>query len=159
MECPRCRGRVEAYTLGRREAAICQECGWVGVTTSLSGEGDTEAPESWDEALDRVTDRQVSKDRDYRPMPPVVSEAETPDVADDPEKGDSSKEDPGLAEIGDIDETALNRLRAAEIHTVADLAHADPLDIATQTDMSEQAARAYIRKASIQIVTDDAGEE
>lgn len=56
MECPRCNGPVESFTLGEATAVVCETCGYVGIPTDhrvVSG-----SSESWEEALERFRDRQ-----------------------------------------------------------------------------------------------------
>lgn len=54
MECPRCGGRLERYTLGDRETASCGDCGYVGVPVEHRGE--RRRVESWEEAIARYSD-------------------------------------------------------------------------------------------------------
>lgn len=59
MECPRCEGPVESYTLDGTSAVVCQRCGYVGIPTDhRSG---TETSESRDEAIARFLSNQESK--------------------------------------------------------------------------------------------------
>ncbi len=54
MECPRCGGKLEQYTLGDRETASCGDCGYVGVPVEHRGE--LRRVESWEEAISRYPD-------------------------------------------------------------------------------------------------------
>lgn len=58
MECPRCDGPVEAYTLEGTTAVVCQECGYVGVPADHRSVADSS--ESWDEAIERFLAQQES---------------------------------------------------------------------------------------------------
>lgn len=62
MECPRCDGDLDAYTLGGREAVICRDCGYVGIDTDHHTEPTSE--ESWSDALDRFREGNAEDDDD-----------------------------------------------------------------------------------------------
>jgi predicted flap endonuclease-1-like 5' DNA nuclease len=174
MDCQRCSGPLEAYTLGGRSAAICQQCGWVGVKASLQGDGERESPESWDEALGRVTERRVSTDRDETTLPDVATGAERAantggdDGTERVEalgttEGDREQEgaDDDTADLGAIDgldSADADRLRGLGVRTVADLASADPRSLADRTGISEADTRAYVRKASVRLATERSGD-
>jgi predicted flap endonuclease-1-like 5' DNA nuclease len=169
MDCKRCSGPLEAYRLGGRRAAICQRCGWVGVKASLRGEGQREPPESWDDALGRVTELRIATDRDETTLPGVATGEETAasagglggtESADEFGTTESEREQEGADDAADLgvidglDGTDAKRLRTLGVRTVADLADADPLSLADRTELSEADARGHVRKASVHLATE-----
>ena len=55
MECPRCGGQLETYSLDGEKAVGCGSCGYVGVDVEHYREPDD--AESWDEALERFYEK------------------------------------------------------------------------------------------------------
>jgi hypothetical protein len=51
MACPQCGGALQTYSLGGREASVCEDCGYVGI--AADHKGDPVVVESWDDALRR----------------------------------------------------------------------------------------------------------
>ena len=123
MDCLRCDGPVAAYSIGDRRAPVCERCGWVGIEASLTGAGEDGPPESWDDAIGRMSDRRVAAASTRTRLPGTVlperqeerdGEAETPrgverrsidglaDPVADPgsESGAEAEADPGI-EQGD----------------------------------------------------------
>ncbi len=53
MDCPRCGGDLEAYTLGGRDAKACNACGFVGI--KVEHNPSAASSESWEDAIDRAS--------------------------------------------------------------------------------------------------------
>ena len=51
MDCPRCGGGIEEYSLLGSEAQFCESCGYVGV--AVEHQRESREVETWDEALER----------------------------------------------------------------------------------------------------------
>lgn len=51
MDCPRCGGDIEEYSLSGHESQICEGCGFVGV--SIEHQREPMEVESWEDALER----------------------------------------------------------------------------------------------------------
>ncbi|AGN02904.1 hypothetical protein L593_14850 [Salinarchaeum sp. Harcht-Bsk1] len=56
MECPRCGGEIETYSLAGHDADICESCGYVGV--AVEHQSEPEEFESWTDALERFYEEQ-----------------------------------------------------------------------------------------------------
>ncbi len=54
MECPRCGGPLERYTLSGQSSVTCEGCGYAGVSVDHRGERRT--VETWTEAMSRISD-------------------------------------------------------------------------------------------------------
>lgn len=77
MECPRCGGDLDRYTLGPREAVGCDSCGYVGVPVEHRGE--RTRVESWEAAVSRYSGAAASvtvETVDGDPVLEVVLDAE-----------------------------------------------------------------------------------
>jgi len=86
-----------------------------------------------------------------------------PAVDAEPDQGegtgtDSGSDADGLETISG-DPRELEQLRAAGIETVEELAAADHVDIADRIALSGDTVRTYVRRASIQVVTEEPGPE
>jgi len=61
MDCSRCGGDLEVYSLGDKEAYVCADCGFVD--TPVEHEIATQSqPEPWERALQRFYDKHVDQD-------------------------------------------------------------------------------------------------
>lgn len=61
MDCSRCGGDLEVYSLGEAEAYVCVDCGFVD--TPVDHEVSTQAdPEPWERALHRFYEKHVDGD-------------------------------------------------------------------------------------------------
>jgi uncharacterized paraquat-inducible protein A len=58
MECPRCDGPMESYTLEDTTAVVCPRCGYVGIPADHRSV--TEPSESWDDAIERFLTEEES---------------------------------------------------------------------------------------------------
>lgn len=58
MECPRCGGRLETYSLGEEESVGCESCGYVGV--EVEHDHEPLRFESWDDAIERFYEKHES---------------------------------------------------------------------------------------------------
>lgn len=101
MDCPRCGGKLDVYSLGGRQSGVCTECGYVGIPADHHSEPD-EPPEPWPEALKRF----------YRRLQP---DAEPAGAGDGEEAGD-----------GQVDYEAVV---AGTIPEVKERVEADDLDV------------------------------
>jgi hypothetical protein len=61
MECSRCGGNLETYTLDGNEAYVCAECGFVDTPVEHEATPRPE-PEPWEEALKRFHEKYVEGD-------------------------------------------------------------------------------------------------
>ncbi len=75
------------------------------------------------------------------PSEPMGETASSADAAED------LAEEYALTDVGGIGETYAERLREAGIETVADLANADPVDLAEATGVGESRIRDWVRQA------------
>lgn len=93
MDCPRCGASLVAYSLQNQTERVCEECGYVGLTTTHTVPAKTEISESWDEVLDRFTERSAKTDfevmthRSREPPTPQEIEAEEDDTTGDDTDG------------------------------------------------------------------------
>ena len=58
MDCPRCGGEVETYSLSGNDAEICESCGYVGV--AVEHQSERLEFESWNDALERFYENHSS---------------------------------------------------------------------------------------------------
>ena len=80
--------------------------------------------------------------------------AESPSSEDDDASGDDTG---GLETIDGIQTSEAERLRAAGVETIEELAATDHADLAEETGLPIGRIRTFVRRASIQVGTDDPG--
>jgi hypothetical protein len=105
MECPRCGGELETYSLWGRETKSCRRCNYLGVPVEHTSDRDD--PESWDDAISRF----YEKYGDDAEIPVDVEELDASDLPDDfsgdPEElDDLGSEREGVE--GDAEETGAD---------------------------------------------------
>ncbi len=61
MDCSRCGGDLEVYSLGENEAYVCVDCGFVGTPVEHTISTQSE-PEPWERALQRFYEKHVGGD-------------------------------------------------------------------------------------------------
>jgi len=100
MDCPRCGGSLDAYTLQENRALRCADCGWTGTEADLADVEGVGPSESWEEALEGVSGRPGTVDRRGADLPPVATGETTdeggeptPHVERIPDAGDSEESD------------------------------------------------------------------
>ncbi|MEF8825762.1 MAG: hypothetical protein V5A27_05400 [Halapricum sp.] len=109
MECSRCGGDLETYTLDGNEAYVCAECGFVDTPVEHEATPRPE-PEPWEEALKRFHEKYVEGDVAITGTGETAAlvelESEEPDVADDAsgESADEDSKSEGVDESSDSDE-------------------------------------------------------
>ena len=178
MDCPRCGGSLEAYTLRGSRAVSCTQCRWTGTEAALADVEEAGPSLSWDEVIDRASGRGGHVARRRADMPPIVT-GESADSGDDPTPhvervpggttgnlpvgdGDGSVEDAdasgdatgSLETIDGIQTSEAERLRAAGVETMEELAAADRAGLAEETGLPIGRIRTFVGRASIQDVTD-----
>ncbi|MFB6297801.1 MAG: hypothetical protein ABEH56_04705 [Salinirussus sp.] len=95
MDCPRCDGELDSYSLGGHQATVCEDCGWTGIEGRLGDSGEAEPSESWTDAIGRVTERRVTTVKSPSELPPFIADEETTQSSEnDSETGSDSSTDP-----------------------------------------------------------------
>jgi hypothetical protein len=157
MDCPRCGGSLDAYTLRESRAVSCTQCRWTGTEAALADVEEAGPTLSWDEVIARASGRGGHVDRRRADLPPVTTGESadpggepTPHVERVPEGAAGN-----LETIDGIQTSEAERLRAAGVETMEELAAADRADLAEETGLPIGRIRTFVRRASIQDVTDE----
>jgi hypothetical protein len=157
MDCPRCGGTLDAYTLRGSRAVSCTRCRWTGTEAALADVEEAGPTLSWDEVIDRASGQGGHVDRRRADLPPVATGESadsggepTPHVERVPEGAAGN-----LETIDGIQTSEAERLRAAGVETMEELAAADRADLAEETGLPIGRIRTFVRRASIQDVTDE----
>lgn len=160
MGCPRCPGSLTTYALGERESVVCEECGWVGIETTLEGEESSGPSESWAEAMDRGPNQQGTIDRSGIGLPPIVTRESRVDEKPSDPMPDSQRAESGPAnatrlveQLDGLEPEIAEELATAGIESLEELASADAAGLAGKTKLDESTLQSYSRKAAIQLVT------
>lgn len=94
MDCARCGGELETYTLGGNEAYVCVECGFVDTPVDHEATPRPE-PEPWEEALERfyetVVDGEAAVTGSGETAALVELASEADDSDDEPEDDSGSE--------------------------------------------------------------------
>ncbi|MFB6148628.1 MAG: hypothetical protein ABEJ48_03085 [Halobacteriales archaeon] len=161
MDCPRCGGAVETYTLGEREASSCDRCGWVGIDAILQDEPTRPENDSWEEVIQQASAGQVRTERSKTMVSPGGAATEptrSPDVdtgADSSETSEIDQPPEELLAIDAIERSEAVTLEAAGIRSVDGLAAINPIELAGKIGFSADRLRMLKEKAAIQLVTGD----
>ncbi|QSG06801.1 hypothetical protein [Halapricum desulfuricans] len=120
MDCSRCGGDLEVYSLGEQEAYVCADCGFVDTTVEHEVKTRPE-PEPWERALERFY-RKHTDDTEAA----VVGSGETAALVEiEPDSDDSAVEASAAAET------------AADAQTEPDVEEAEPDDEPTDVEEAE----------------------
>lgn len=112
MDCSRCGGDLEVYSLGEQEAYVCADCGFVD--TPVEHEVQTRLePEPWERALERFYEKHTDSDAAIvgsgETAALVAIESSADDASGDrsaDEEGRTADEDDGDEQVADGDEIA-----------------------------------------------------
>ncbi|QSG11166.1 Zn finger domain containing protein [Halapricum desulfuricans] len=92
MDCSRCGGDLEVYSLGEQEAYVCADCGFVDTTVEHEVKTRPE-PEPWERALERFYRKHVDTEA------AIVGSGETAALVEvEPDSDDSAVEASTAAE-------------------------------------------------------------
>lgn len=98
MDCARCGGELETYTLGGNEAYVCGECGFVDTPVDHEATPRPE-PEPWEEALERFYETYVDGEAavtgsgETAALVELASEDDSTDDSDDEPEDDRASEE------------------------------------------------------------------